>query len=131
MFNGIQRMIPHHSRTSKSHYFTHFLPKNRFIAMYRTFPTSALLFPKLTMFQSLMGIFKQCRTISAKCLIAFFQPTIKSNHLLNRFLFLFDSCHQIYAFRIRTSLSPSSILQLSMYLHTEFHIRRNEDARYW
>ena len=131
MFNGIQRMVPHHSRTSKSHYFTHFLPKNRFIAMFRTFSTSALLFPKLTMFQSFMSIFKQCRTFSSKCLIAFFQPTIESNHLLYGFLFLFDSCHLIYAIKIRTSLSPSSILLQSMYLHTEFHIHRNEDTWYW
>ena len=131
MFNGIQRMVPHHSRTSKSHDLTHFLSKNRFIAMYRTFPTSALLFPKLTMVQSFMSIFKQSRTFFTKRFVTFFQPTIESNHLLNRFLFLFDSCHQIYAIKIRTSLSPSSILQQSMYLHTEFHIRRNEDAWYW
>ena len=131
MFNGIQRMVPHHSRTSKSHDLTHFLSKNRFIAMYRAFPTSALLVPKFTMVQSFMSIFQQSRTLFTKRFVSFFQPTIKSNHLLYGSLFLFDSCHLIYAIKIRTSLSPSSILQKSMYLHTEFHIRRNEDTWYW
>ena len=93
MLDAINRMIPHHPGTGKSHHFLHPFPHSRFIAMHRTFPASAFLLSELTMVQAFMGIFQQWRTLFTQRTVPFFQSAIEPDHLLHRFLFLFNARH--------------------------------------
>ena len=58
MFNGSNRMIPHHARTFITHGFTHLFLHVRLVAMDRTLLASRFVFSEFAMIQTLIGIVK-------------------------------------------------------------------------
>lgn len=58
MFNGSNRMIPHHARTCITHGFTHLFLHVRLVAMDRTLLASRFVFSEFAMIQTLIGIVK-------------------------------------------------------------------------
>ena len=63
MFNGSNRMIPHHARTFITHGFTHLFLHVRLVAMDRTLLASRFVFSEFAMIQTLIGIVKQGRAL--------------------------------------------------------------------
>lgn len=58
MFNGSNRMIPHHARTFITHGFSHLFLHVRLVAMDRTLLASRFVFSEFAMIQTLIGIVK-------------------------------------------------------------------------
>lgn len=58
MFNGSNRMIPHHARTFITHGFTLLFLHVRLVAMDRTLLASRFVFSEFAMIQTLIGIVK-------------------------------------------------------------------------
>ena len=58
MFNGSNRMIPHHARTFITHGFTHLFLHVRLVAMDRRLLASRFVFSEFAMIQTLIGIVK-------------------------------------------------------------------------
>ena len=58
MFNGSNRMIPHHARTFITHGFTHLFLHVRLVAIDRTLLASRFVFSEFAMIQTLIGIVK-------------------------------------------------------------------------
>ena len=91
MFYGSNGVMPNHSRSCPSHYFTHPFFHFRTVAVYGAFSARRLPVSKPAMFQSADGILQEFGAVRAQTCVALFLLAVQSYHLLyNPLLFLYS-----------------------------------------
>lgn len=91
MFYGSNGVMPNHSRSCPSHYFTHPFFHFRTVAVNGAFSARRLPVSKPAMFQSADGILQEFGAVRAQTCVALFLLAVQSYHLLyNPLLFLYS-----------------------------------------